>query len=39
VGFDPHRQIRRSRMTRKGDLMFLFGFLALIVALFVWAML
>jgi hypothetical protein len=38
VGFDPYRRLRRSRMTKRGDLLFLGGFLFLTVALLVWAM-
>jgi hypothetical protein len=38
VGFDPYRRIRRARMTRRGDLIFLGAFLALTVGLIVWAL-
>jgi hypothetical protein len=37
VGFDPHRRIRRARMTRRGDLIFVGSFVVLITALIVWA--
>jgi hypothetical protein len=37
VGFDPYRRIRRARMTRRGDVLFLVGSVAVIVALLVWA--
>jgi hypothetical protein len=37
VGFDPYRRIRRARTTRRGDLLFLGVFLALVVGLIVWA--
>jgi hypothetical protein len=39
VGFNPYARIRRARMTRRGDAMFLVGFGLVIVALIVWAML
>jgi hypothetical protein len=38
VGFDPYRRLHRARMTRRGDLLFLGGFLLLTLALLVWAM-
>jgi hypothetical protein len=37
VGFDPYSRIRRARMSRRGDLIFLGSFLVLIAALIVWA--
>jgi hypothetical protein len=39
VGFDPYRRLRRARMTRTGDIVFLVGFLIVIVALVIWALL
>jgi hypothetical protein len=39
VGFDPYRQIRRARMTKRGDVVFVTTFLLLICAALVWAML
>jgi len=38
VGFDPYKQIRRARQTRRGDLLFLGSFLVMILALIVWAL-
>jgi hypothetical protein len=38
VGFDPYRRIRRARMTRRGDILFLAGFLFLIAALVAWSL-
>lgn len=37
MGFDPYRRVRRARMTRRGDLVFLIGFLALLAGLVLWA--
>jgi hypothetical protein len=37
VGFDPYKRIRRARMTRRGDLVFLATFLVVMIALIVWA--
>jgi hypothetical protein len=37
VGFDPYKRIRRARTTRRGDIMFLAGFIVLITAALVWA--
>jgi hypothetical protein len=37
VGFDPYKRIRRARTTKRGDIMFLTGFLLLIAATLVWA--
>lgn len=39
VGFDPYRRIRRARLTKRGDILFLVTFLVVIAALLVWAML
>jgi hypothetical protein len=39
VGFNPYARIRRNRMTRRGDAVFLLSFLLVITALIVWAML
>jgi hypothetical protein len=39
VGFNPYSRIRRNRMTRRGDLIFVLSFMAVITALIVWAML
>jgi hypothetical protein len=39
VGFDPYRRVRRARMTRRGDLMFLVGFAVVIAAALLWAFL
>jgi hypothetical protein len=39
VGFDPYRRVRRRRMTRRGDLIFVIGFAILIIAVLVWAFL
>jgi hypothetical protein len=39
VGFDPSRRIRRRRMTRRGDVIFVVGFTALIAAVLLWAIL
>ena len=39
MGFNPYKQIRRARMTRRGDLAFLVGFSLLICAAIAWAML
>jgi hypothetical protein len=37
VGFDPYRRVRRARLTRRSELVFLVVFLALFVAVVVWA--
>lgn len=39
VGFDPYRRLRRARMSRRGDAIFLATFLVVIVALLAWAVL
>jgi ribosomal protein S6E (S10) len=39
VGFDPSRRIRRRRMTRRGDIIFVVGFAVLIAAVLLWAVL
>jgi hypothetical protein len=39
VGFNPYARIRRARMTRRGDVLFLAFFGLLVTAAFVWAML
>ena len=39
MGFNPYARIRRNRMTKRGDVVFVVSFLLIIVALFVWAML
>jgi hypothetical protein len=39
VGFNPYARIRRARMTRRGDVLFLAVFGVLVAAMFVWAML
>lgn len=38
VGFNPYLRIRRARMTRRGDVLFVVFFLALVAAALVWAM-
>jgi len=37
VGFDPYRRVRRRRRTKRSELIFLVGFLVLIVAVLLWA--
>jgi hypothetical protein len=37
MGFDPYRRIRRRRRTRRGDILFLVGFLVLFGAALTWA--
>jgi hypothetical protein len=37
MGFDPYRRIRRRRTTRRGDLLFLVGFLVVFAAALTWA--
>lgn len=37
MGFNPYSRIRRNRMTRTGDLVFVGFFLALVIGLVVWA--
>lgn len=37
VGFNPYNRIRRNRTTRWGDVLYIGGFLAVLVALVVWA--
>lgn len=37
MGFNPYNQIRRARMTRRGDVLYVGFFLLVIVALVVWA--
>jgi hypothetical protein len=37
MGFNPYSRIRRARMSRRGDVAYFVFFLALIVALLVWA--
>jgi len=39
MGFDPHRRIRRRRMTRRGDIMFLALFVLLVAGALTWAFL
>lgn len=39
MGFNPYARIRRARMTRRGDILFLAVFGLLIAAMLVWAML
>jgi hypothetical protein len=39
VGFDPYRRIRRARMTKRGDIVFVATFFLLTCAALVWAML
>jgi hypothetical protein len=39
MGFDPYRRIRRARMTRRGDILFLAGFLVVVAGLMVWTFL
>jgi hypothetical protein len=39
VGFNPYARIRRARMTRRGDVLFLAFFGLLVAAAFVWAVL
>lgn len=38
MGFNPYARIRRARMTRRGDLLFLAFFGLLIAAMLLWAM-
>lgn len=38
VGFNPYNRIRRARMTRTGDLLYVGIFLALIAGLVIWAL-
>jgi len=38
VGFNPYNQIRRARMTRWGDALFLGFFLAVTAGAIVWAL-
>lgn len=37
VGFNPYNRIRRNRTTRWGDVLYVGVFLAILVALVVWA--
>lgn len=39
MGFNPYARIRRARMTRRGDILFLTVFGLLVAAMLVWAML
>ena len=39
MGFNPYNRIRRARMTRTGDIVFVAVFLALTLAAVVWAFL
>jgi hypothetical protein len=38
VGFDPTRRVRRARLTRRSDLVFFLAFLAVFIAIAVWAL-
>jgi hypothetical protein len=39
VGFNPYAKIRRNRMTRRGDILFLATFFGLTIAALVWSFL
>jgi hypothetical protein len=38
VGFNPYKTIRRARMTRRGDLIYVGFFVLLCLAAVVWAL-
>jgi hypothetical protein len=38
MGFNPYQTIRRARMTRRGDIIYLVSFLVVLAALIAWAM-